>query len=140
MLPFANTLVWFMAIHACGGALSLLLLLTFTEDVFFWTRTLPFNARVLGALNLSGARVVGNVARRGEREAAKVPETCQTPSLCLSTMRRTLFNNEALQMDHIEPRYQGGNDSYANLRLVHFYCHQQRHSRHKTAPHEVIPT
>ncbi len=52
----------------------------------------------------------------------------------------SLFNNEALQMDHIEPRYQGGNDSDANLRLVHVYCHQQRHSRHKTATHEVLRT
>ncbi len=52
----------------------------------------------------------------------------------------SLFNNEALHMDHIEPRHQGGNDSYANLRLVHFYCHQQRHSRYKTATHAVLRT
>lgn len=48
----------------------------------------------------------------------------------------SLFNDEELHTDHIEPRQQGGKDSYANLRLVHLYCHQQRHSRSTTATHE----
>ncbi|WP_334310505.1 HNH endonuclease [Nodularia spumigena] len=26
------------------------------------------------------------------------------------------------------PCHQGGNDTYANLSLVHYYCHQQIHS------------
>jgi len=41
----------------------------------------------------------------------------------------SLFNNEELQIDHIEPRGQGGKDTYANLRLVHLFYHQQRHAK-----------
>lgn len=40
----------------------------------------------------------------------------------------SLFNGETLHCHHIIPRHQGGRDTYANLRLVHFYCHQQIHA------------
>ncbi|WP_414530913.1 group II intron reverse transcriptase/maturase, partial [Nodularia chucula] len=40
-----------------------------------------------------------------------------------------LLNDEPIQKHHKIPCHQGGNDSYANLSLVHFYCHQQIHSR-----------
>ncbi len=39
----------------------------------------------------------------------------------------SLFNEEQLHKHHIEPRAKGGKDSYANLELVHLYCHQQIH-------------
>ncbi|WP_242054698.1 HNH endonuclease [Nostoc sp. FACHB-190] len=32
---------------------------------------------------------------------------------------------------HKIPRHQGGQDTYANLQLVHYYCHQQIHSSQK---------
>jgi len=40
----------------------------------------------------------------------------------------TLFNDEEIQTHHLEPRAQGGPDSYINLTLTHLYCHQQIHS------------
>lgn len=39
----------------------------------------------------------------------------------------SLFNEEQLHRHHVEPRAKGGKDSYANLELVHLYCHQQIH-------------
>ncbi len=41
----------------------------------------------------------------------------------------TLFNDEELQIHHRIPRAQGGTDAYANLELVHDYCHQHLHAR-----------
>ncbi|ODG99441.1 group II intron reverse transcriptase/maturase [Nostoc sp. KVJ20] len=40
----------------------------------------------------------------------------------------SLLNDEPIQKHHIIPCHQGGNDTYANLELVHYYCHQQIHS------------
>jgi 5-methylcytosine-specific restriction endonuclease McrA len=40
----------------------------------------------------------------------------------------TLFNDEELQIHHRIPRAHGGTDAYANLELVHDYCHQQIHA------------
>jgi RNA-directed DNA polymerase len=40
----------------------------------------------------------------------------------------SLFNDEPLQKHHKIPRSKGGKDSYANLELMHYYCHQQAHS------------
>lgn len=40
----------------------------------------------------------------------------------------SLLNDEPIQKHHKIPCHQGGNDSYANLELVHYYCHQQIHS------------
>jgi RNA-directed DNA polymerase len=40
----------------------------------------------------------------------------------------SLFNDEPLQKHHKIPYRHGGNESYANLELVHYYCHQQIHS------------
>ncbi len=67
----AKTILWIVAINAFGGALSLLLFPTFTEDLFFWTITPPINARLLGALYLSGALAVTSVTLRGAWEAAR---------------------------------------------------------------------
>lgn len=50
----------------------------------------------------------------------------------------TLFNDEPLQKHHKNPRSQGGNDSYANLELVHYYCHQQVHSNGSKSPEEEV--
>ena len=40
----------------------------------------------------------------------------------------TLFNDEEIQTHHLEPRTQGGRDSYTNLTLTPLYCHHQIHS------------
>ncbi|MBH8576637.1 HNH endonuclease, partial [Nostocaceae cyanobacterium CENA369] len=40
----------------------------------------------------------------------------------------SLFNDEPIQKHHKIPFCDGGNESYANLELVHYYCHQQIHS------------
>ncbi|NES20633.1 MAG: group II intron reverse transcriptase/maturase [Symploca sp. SIO3E6] len=39
----------------------------------------------------------------------------------------SLFNGEPIQKHHIIPRAQGGDDSYDNLELMHYFCHQQLH-------------
>jgi RNA-directed DNA polymerase len=51
----------------------------------------------------------------------------------------SLFNDEPIQKHHKIPRTKGGNDSYANLELVHYYCHQQIHSvgQNKKSEEEV---
>lgn len=41
----------------------------------------------------------------------------------------TLFNGEEIHKHHIVPREHGGKDTYSNLRLVHYFCHQQIHSK-----------
>ena len=40
----------------------------------------------------------------------------------------SLFNEEPLQKHHKIPAHKGGNHSYANLELMHYYCHRQIHS------------
>lgn len=45
-----------------------------------------------------------------------------------------LFNDEELQRHHLVPQSRGGPDTYANLRLLHLYCHQQLHTRRPTNP------
>jgi len=40
----------------------------------------------------------------------------------------SLFNDEPVQKHHKLPYHQGGGDTYANLELVHYLCHQQIHS------------
>ena len=39
----------------------------------------------------------------------------------------SLLNGEELQKHHIIPTSEGGNSSYKNLQLVHYFCHQQLH-------------
>lgn len=39
----------------------------------------------------------------------------------------SLYNGEELHKHHIVPKKQGGKDTYDNLRLVHYLCHQQIH-------------
>lgn len=41
----------------------------------------------------------------------------------------TLFNDEELQIHHLLAQSQGGKDTYSNLVLVHFFCHQHIHAR-----------
>jgi RNA-directed DNA polymerase len=50
----------------------------------------------------------------------------------------SLFNDEPLQKHHKTPRSEGGNDSYANLELMHYYCHQQVHLLGQKPPTEEI--
>jgi RNA-directed DNA polymerase len=38
----------------------------------------------------------------------------------------TLFKDEELQTDHVQPRHKGGKDSYDNLQLLHLDCHKQK--------------
>ena len=51
----------------------------------------------------------------------------------------TLANGEVIEEHHHQPRSEGGNDTLANLRLVHIYCHQAvHHGNQKTE--EVVST
>lgn len=50
----------------------------------------------------------------------------------------SLFNDEPLQKHHKTPRSKGGNDSYANLELMHYYCHRQVHSVGLRSEEEVF--
>jgi RNA-directed DNA polymerase len=47
--------------------------------------------------------------------------------LCL-LCGESLFNGEALQQHHWLPRRRGGADTYDNLTLLHYYCHQHVHA------------
>jgi len=38
---------------------------------------------------------------------------------------QTLFNGELLEVHHVKPKKDGGEDGIHNLNLVHLYCHQQ---------------
>jgi RNA-directed DNA polymerase len=40
----------------------------------------------------------------------------------------SLFNGEAFQRHHWVPRRRGGADTYDNLALLHYYCHQHVHA------------
>lgn len=40
----------------------------------------------------------------------------------------SLFTGEELQVHHKVPRQHGGTDAYANLELVHYFCHQHLHA------------
>ena len=40
----------------------------------------------------------------------------------------SLFNGEALHRHHLLPKSEGGTEEHSNLRLLHFYCHQQTHA------------
>jgi RNA-directed DNA polymerase len=43
--------------------------------------------------------------------------------------KHTLFNDEELHVHHKKPKAKGGKDNYGNLVLVHYFCHQQIHSK-----------
>jgi RNA-directed DNA polymerase len=45
----------------------------------------------------------------------------------------SLFNDEELQVHHLLARSKGGKDSYSNLALVHFLCHQHIHAKTQRA-------
>ena len=42
-----------------------------------------------------------------------------------SVCAESLFNDESLEVHHVQPRAAGGSHRAENLTLVHFYCHQQ---------------
>ena len=42
-----------------------------------------------------------------------------------------LHNDEELNVHHVIPKSQGGEDAISNLTLVHLYCHQQAHKGRK---------
>ena len=50
----------------------------------------------------------------------------------------SLFNDEPLQKHHKVPRSKGGKDTYANLELMHYYCHRQVHSVTPGSEEEVF--
>ena len=50
----------------------------------------------------------------------------------------SLFNDEPIQKHHKVPRSKGGKDTYANLELMHYYCHQQVHSVAPGSEEEVL--
>ena len=39
----------------------------------------------------------------------------------------SLFTGEEIQKHHIIPKNEGGTETYKNLQLVHYFCHQQLH-------------
>jgi len=41
----------------------------------------------------------------------------------------SLFNGEEIHTHHLIPRHQGGKDTYANLQLMHLFCHQILHAQ-----------
>jgi RNA-directed DNA polymerase len=69
------------------------------------------------------------------KERTKAKATDLTPSrqkiarnqdhIC-SVCGETLFNDEELQKDHIQPRGKGGQEEYDNYQLLHVDCHKQK--------------
>jgi RNA-directed DNA polymerase len=45
--------------------------------------------------------------------------------------RTSLFNEEELHVHHIHPKGTSGRDEWKNLRLLHYFCHQQVHRKKK---------
>jgi RNA-directed DNA polymerase len=43
--------------------------------------------------------------------------------------RTSLFNEEELHVHHIHPKGTSGRDEWKNLRLLHYFCHQQVHRK-----------
>nr|WP_315870961.1 HNH endonuclease signature motif containing protein [Trichocoleus desertorum] len=41
---------------------------------------------------------------------------------------QSLYNGEEIHKHHQIPKSKGGKDTYANLSLVHLYCHQHIHA------------
>lgn len=50
---------------------------------------------------------------------------------CCPHCGESLFNGEHVEVHHLQPKKQGGTDRYANLQLVHLYCHQQITAEHE---------
>jgi RNA-directed DNA polymerase len=79
-----------------------------------------------------------------EREMEKSKN--QNPSLQKLSKRQnyvcpicgeSLFNGETIHKHHKTPRYLGGKNTYTNLQLVHYFCHQQIHSTKTIAVEEL---
>ena len=44
---------------------------------------------------------------------------------------KPLKNDQLFEIDHIVERYEGGEDTFQNLRLVHLTCHKMRHQTNR---------
>jgi RNA-directed DNA polymerase len=69
--------------------------------------------------------------RRNRKSLSLIPsyqKLAQRQGYLCPVCGESLFNDEPLQKHHKTPRSKGGKDSYANLELMHYYCHQQTHS------------
>ena len=71
------------------------------------------------------------LARQRARAKALPPSVQQLAErqrgVCL-LCGESLFNGEALQRHHRIPKRDGGADTYDNLTLLHYYCHQHVHA------------
>jgi RNA-directed DNA polymerase len=68
--------------------------------------------------------------RRKRKSQTLIPsyqKLAQKQEYKCSVCGESLFNDEPLQKHHKTPRSKGGSNSYANLELMHYYCHQQIH-------------
>lgn len=68
---YAKLILWFVAVNALVGALSLILFPAQTDSLFFWEIKPPINAALFGALYLGGAATVSWVSYRGVWEQAR---------------------------------------------------------------------
>lgn len=80
---------------------------------------------------LRNNRKAGNLIPSYQKLAHQQGYQC---SLC----GESLFNDEPLEKHHKIPRSKGGNESYANLELMHYLCHQQVHSVGRQSEGEVF--
>jgi hypothetical protein len=71
MKPATRLVLWFIAVNALLGAISLLLFPTQTDTLFFWPIKPPINAALMGALYLGGAVAVGFLSYKGRWEPAR---------------------------------------------------------------------
>jgi RNA-directed DNA polymerase len=66
--------------------------------------------------------------RKSENLIPSYQRVAQKQGYICPVCGESLFNDEPIQKHHTIPCSKGGNNSYANLELVHYYCHQQIHS------------
>jgi hypothetical protein len=71
LTTFARIVFGFVAVNALAGALSLMLLPSSTDVLFFWEIKPPINAALFGALYFGGAGTVGYLAWRGQWEPSR---------------------------------------------------------------------
>ncbi len=64
---------------------------------------------------------VSNHSKSIQKIAEKQGHICQVCG-------QSLYDGEEIHKHHKIPKSKGGKDTYSNLELVHFYCHQQIHS------------
>jgi RNA-directed DNA polymerase len=75
-------------------------------------------------------------AARERRKARHLPSSKQRiarqQAYVCTVCGMSLFTEEETQVHHTVPRAQDGGDTYDNLELVHYYCHQRLHARRGT--------